>query len=160
MPFPHKLVSGGQTGVDRAALDAALACGVRHGGWCPRGRRAEDGRIDDVLYHGLVETEESADYSVRTERNVVDSDGTLILCLGEDAFLTGGTLWTRQCAEAHRKPCLVLDLRQQQYAVLNEWLQEYKIAVLNIAGPRESQSPGIAAAAKLWLVEWLQSSTS
>jgi hypothetical protein len=76
---PSKIISGGQTGVDRAALDAAIELGIPHGGHCPRGRRAEDGRIPDR--YQLTETD-SAQYRVRTERNVLDADATLILCRG------------------------------------------------------------------------------
>ncbi len=142
----QKIVSGGQTGVDRAALDAAIALGIDHGGWCPLGRRAEDGRIPAV--YQLVETE-SADYKVRTERNVIDSDGTLILARGP---LSGGTLLTRAFAEERGKPCLTIDLlqlandvrRRQAVDEVCRWLQSHGVTILNVAGPRESQNPGIA----------------
>jgi hypothetical protein len=153
MPRLQKIVSGGQTGVDRAALDAAMALGIDHGGWCPLRRRAEDGRIPAA--YQLVETE-SADYKVRTERNVIDSDGTLILARGP---LSGGTLLTRIFAEERGKPCLAIDLsqltsdarRQQAVDDVCQWLQSYGIAIVNVAGPRESQNPGIALDSQAFL---------
>ena len=138
-----KIISGGQTGVDRAALDAAISLGVDHGGWCPAGRLAEDGPIADV-YH-LTETA-STDYTVRTEQNVIDADATLILCRGE---LTGGTALTKQMAQRHGKPCLVVDLGMPpDVADISAWLAEHNVAALNVAGPRESTCPGIGAAAE------------
>jgi hypothetical protein len=143
---PAKIVSGGQTGVDRGALDAAIASGIAHGGWCPRGRRAEDGPIPDR--YGLAETD-SPDYPVRTERNVLDSDATLILCRGQP---TGGTLFTLRMARRHAKPCLVVDLQGSPDAAdIHRWLHEHRVEVLNVAGPRESQAPGIAAEASRFL---------
>ena len=141
-----KIVSGGQTGVDRAALDVAIARGISHGGWCPRGRRAEDGRIPKV--YDLWETDER-DYSMRTRRNVEDSDGTLILSGGE---LTGGTALTRKLAKREGSPVHVADLRQKlSFAVVEQWLLDNRIQVLNIAGPRESQQPGICEQTREWL---------
>jgi len=138
-----KIISGGQTGVDRGALDAAVALGIEHGGWCPLGRLAEDGRIPDR--YRLRETETS-DYPERTERNVLDSDATLILCRGP---LSGGTELTRRLAEAHGRPCRVVDLEEApSIEPIHRWLTEQRVSVLNVAGPRESQSPGIAAAAQ------------
>jgi len=145
-----KIISGGQTGVDRAALDAAIELGIRHGGWCPRGRLAEDGPIPER--YQLTETE-SPDYPVRTEQNVVDSDATLILCCGRPA---GGTELTWRLAERHAKPCLVVDLDLPlDPLAIRRWIAENRVRVLNIAGPRESQSPGIAARAKALLREVL-----
>ncbi len=138
--LPQRMVSGGQTGVDRGALDAAIALGIPHGGWCPRGRLAEDGRIPGR--YELRETA-SADYPKRTEQNVVDSDGTLIVSRGP---LSGGTLLTWQLAEKHFKPCLVVDIdRPHSPEQVGQWLAACRIRVLNVAGPRESQHPGIAA---------------
>ncbi len=102
----EKIISGGQTGVDRAALDAALQCGFPCGGWCPKGRRAEDGRIDDR--YPLSETPKRR-YQQRTEWNVRDSDGTLILATGE---LTGGTLLTARLAEEYERPLFYVDLSE------------------------------------------------
>jgi hypothetical protein len=142
-----KIVSGGQTGVDRGALDAAIALGITHGGWCPRGRLAEDGTIP--ARYQLCETD-SPEYHVRTEKNVLDSDATLILCRGE---LKGGTKLTRQLAERHAKLCLVVDLdRPTDLEEIRRWLLQSQVATLNVAGPRESQSPGIAAQAEQLLL--------
>ena len=138
MAVIEKIVSGGQTGVDRAALDAAMQLGIPVGGWCPRGRRAEDGRIPDV--YPLTETDASG-YSDRTERNVRDSDGTLIVSGGP---LTGGTALTRSVAMRLGKPVFVVDLRNEPAPdVSDSWLAEHNIRTLNVAGPRESQQPGI-----------------
>jgi Circularly permutated YpsA SLOG family len=138
LALPTKIVSGGQTGVDRGALDAAIASGVEHGGWCPRGRRAEDGRVPDR--YRLRETA-SRDYAARTEQNVLDADGTLILCVGVP---TEGTALTRRLAEQHGKPCRVVDLqRPDDPAEVRAWLAAHAIRVLNVAGPRESTHPGV-----------------
>jgi hypothetical protein len=143
---PRKILSGGQTGVDRAALDAAIALGIPHGGWCPRGRRAEDGRIPSR--YALAETD-SPVYAVRTERNVLDADATLILCRGP---LRGGTALTRRFAQQHGKPYLVVNLdHPPDNAEIHRWLRESRIGVCNVAGPRESQSPGIYALARRYL---------
>lgn len=133
-----KIVSGGQTGVDRAALDAAIENGFKTGGWCPKGRLAEDGSIP--AGYELKETV-SADYSERTGKNVAGSDGTLILNIGK---LSGGTALTAQFAKRHCKPLFIRELSSEDSneAIL-DWVREKKIKVLNIAGPRESSSPGI-----------------
>jgi len=133
-----QIVSGGQTGVDRAALDAAMEAGVPHGGWCPAGRLAEDGCI--AARYLLRETT-GADYVERTERNVIDSDATLILHRGE---LEGGTAMTRDFAARHGRPCLTVDLdRPGEPGTLPAWLSRHHVEVLNVAGPRESKQPGI-----------------
>ena len=137
-----KIISGGQTGVDRAALDVGLALGLALGGWCPRGRRAEDGRIPDR--YPLVETPER-NYPTRTRRNIEDADGTLILNLGT---LDGGTALTVAHARQIGKPCLIVALEEGiEPATFREWLEANHIAVLNIAGPRESKRPGVYDAA-------------
>ena len=137
-----RIVSGGQTGVDRAALDAAIRHGVPHGGWCPRGRLAEDGTVP--ARYELRETA-SWDYAERTEKNVIDSDGTLILNTGS---LDGGSLLTREFAKEHRRPWRLVDLEDGlDPGKLREWLRSRGIRVLNVAGPRESKRPGIYALA-------------
>ncbi len=137
---PAKIVSGGQTGVDRGALDAAIGLGIPHGGWCPQGRLAEDGTIP--LRYRLSETD-SPEYRVRTEQNVLDSDATLILYRQE---LSGGTELTWRLAQRHRKPCLLVDLDSPpELDAVRRFLSESGAETLNVAGPRESQSPGIAS---------------
>lgn len=142
----EKIVSGGQTGVDRAALDAALALGVPCGGWCPKGRLAEDGTID--ARYPLVETR-TARYEERTYANVRDSDATLIVARGE---LTGGTAYTARVAQELGRPLLVLAPEDEQVARVVDWLAEQRVRVLNVAGPRESGAPGIQAEAR-WFLE-------
>jgi len=147
----RKIVSGGQTGVDRAALDAALALGIACGGWCPKGRRAENGAIPP--HYPLTETT-SKDYRVRTRRNVRDSDGTLILTRGP---LSGGTALTLRLAMNIGKPALVVDLaRRPRATVVGAWLDAHRIRILNVAGPRESSQPGIHRHAKNFLARVLE----
>ena len=144
------IVSGGQTGVDRGALDAAIALGIPHGGRCPRGRLAEDGRVP--ARYQLTESQ-SPLYRVRTEENVLDCDATLILARGP---LTGGTRLTRDLAHKHDKPCLVVDLAgDADLEAVRRWLADHAVSKLNVAGSRESQSPGIAGAARQFLLDLL-----
>jgi hypothetical protein len=131
------IVSGGQTGVDRGALDAALDVGGSCGGWCPAGRRAEDGRIPDR--YPLAEVSATG-YGARTLRNVLDSDGTLIIYFGR---LAGGTALTERICRNHRRPVLVLDataLAASAAAVaIRDFVVSAGIRLLNVAGPRESE---------------------
>ena len=146
----EKIVSGGQTGVDRAGLDAGLALGLAVGGWCPRGRRAEDGPIPPQ--YPLEETA-SAAYRVRTRMNVRDSDATLILCHGP---LTGGTKLTASIARRMGRPLRIADLsRRVQAPAAAAWLRKHNAVRLNVAGPRESQAPGIGAEARRFLMRVL-----
>jgi hypothetical protein len=152
--------SGGQTGVDRAAFDAALDCGVPIRGWIPRGREAEDGPISN-RYDGLVETE-SADAAVRTELNVRDSDATLILTLGVP---TGGTELTRRLAIRSGKPTLVLDLEIVSVAdavtLAASWCRPLEPPLrLNVAGPRASKAPAIYELARAVVVGLLSAAGS
>ncbi|MCA9126804.1 MAG: putative molybdenum carrier protein [Planctomycetales bacterium] len=131
-----QIVSGGQTGVDRAALDAAMTLGIEHGGWCPRGRLAEDGTI--ASKYQLVEST-SKDYAVRTKQNVRDSDGTLILYRDR---LQGGTLLTHRVAVQLSKPVLRVRIdRSVCYELIVRWLIQHNVRVLNVAGPRGSSHP-------------------
>ena len=137
--FVERIVSGGQTGVDRAALDFAIENGIPHGGWCPQGRLAEDGVIKDG--YELRETPE-ADYSQRTEWNVRDSDGTVIFTVA--CKLTGGSALTRDLAREHGKPCLHLSKQRDgdcAGAKLRRFISRHKIKILNVAGPRLSTEP-------------------
>jgi hypothetical protein len=140
------VVSGGQTGVDRAALDAARAAGLPIGGWCPRGRLAEDGPIP--AEYPLRETP-SDDYAERTEWNVRDADATLVLTRGRPS---PGTALTIELARRLDRRLLVLDLRDSpDPTAIATFVREGEIAVLNVAGPRESQSPGIGQEARAFL---------
>lgn len=138
-----KIVSGGQTGVDRAALDAAISLGIEHGGWCPSGRIAEDGVIP--LRYRLSELA-SAEYVDRTRENVADSDATLIFT--RMAELKGGTGLTADHALQTGRPLLVIDEQEDPDAAaerIRRFVQEYHIAILNVAGPRESEAPSLGA---------------
>jgi len=146
----QRIISGGQTGVDRAGLDAAIHLGIDHGGWCPQGRRSEDGPIPDC--YQLVEME-SPNYSDRTRQNVIDSDGTLIL-YGDR--LQGGTLLTSRYAIQFGKPCLKIRLAGRvSYEQLISWIETHKIEVMNIAGPRASSDAKIYAKAYRYLIKAL-----
>ncbi len=149
----HKVISGGQTGVDRAALDVALELGLACGGWCPKGRRAEDGRIPDR--YPLRETPTDA-YPQRTEWNVRDAEGTLILTHGRP---DRGTALTRKLARRYHNPCLVVDLTKKASPNrVRTWIVTHGIRVLNVAGPRESSRPGINAQAAAFLRQVLNPS--
>lgn len=144
------IISGGQSGADRAGLDAAREVGLAIGGWCPLGRWAEDGRIGEE--YPLRETP-FAEPAQRTEWNVRDSEGTLIVC--RKLPLQGGTKFTAECCARYGKPLLVIELQKKE-GVLEQFLWFVKthcIQRLNVAGPRESQEPGIYAEAKALLGE-------
>jgi hypothetical protein len=136
-----KIISGGQTGADRAALDFAISHGIEHGGYCPNGRRAEDGPIPDQ--YRLVQTG-SRNYLVRTEKNVAMSDGTVIF-IRDDVPSTGSYMTSRYC-EQHEKPyCIVGQIHdtKRDAEVLVDWITKISPKVLNFAGHRESSCPGI-----------------
>ncbi len=147
-----RIISGGQTGVDRAGLDFAIARDIEHGGWCPAGRRAADGVLD--ARYQLLETV-SRNYPQRTKRNVQDADGTLIVYRD---VLEGGSRLTRDLVVRHEKPFLLLDLALsdvQQVLAWQHWLNTHPIEVLNVAGPSEGRCPGIyqqtlVLLARLW----------
>ena len=146
-----KIISGGQSGVDRGALDAALALGFSCGGSCPKGRLAEDGPIDPE--YPLVESTSSR-YQDRTEQNIIDSDATLIITGGR---LEGGTRLTMELALKHDKPCLITDLRRPTpIKELTSQLTALQVKTLNVAGPRESKQPGIALKAQELIKKLLQ----
>jgi len=139
----EKLISGGQTGVDRGALDAALSAGFPCGGWCPPNRQAEDGSIPDRYPLRCIDR---GGYRQRTRRNVTDSDGTLIVYHGH---LSGGTRLTLAYCIELQKPFLLIDAGRQTAAVAAELLEtfiiDHTIRVLNVAGPRASGWPAAAA---------------
>jgi hypothetical protein len=129
-----KIVSGGQTGVDRAALDVALKLDIPCGGWCPKGRLAADGIIP--VRYPLKETT-SATYSQRTRRNIEDSDATLVLTYGTSF---GGTALTIQLATEMDKPLRTVDMNNRPDASrIRRWIRSRSIKVLNVAGPRENR---------------------
>jgi len=136
-----KIISGAQTGADRAALDFAINNDIDHGGWVPKGRKAEDGIIPE---HYNVMESSSDEYSRRTELNVMDSDGTLIL---SHSALTGGSALTEKLARKHGKPILHINLSLkpefQATVDITHWLVANHIEVLNVAGPRASKDPKI-----------------
>jgi hypothetical protein len=150
----EKIVSGGQTGVDRAALDAALAHDLPVDGWCPQGRRAEDGSIPDR--YPLRETP-SGEYAQRTAWNARDSDGTLIIAPGP---LGGGTAVTKIEAEKRGKPVLrVRPADPVPVPMIRAWGTEHNVRVLNVAGPRASEVEGIYEAARTILDAFLSVQT-
>ena len=137
-----KIVSGGQTGADRGGLDAAIALGIPHGGWCPKGRLAEDGVIPDK--YNQTETS-SKNYAKRTEKNVVASSATSIFTNGSP---TGGSKKTAEFAEKHGKPYICIDTGKPDLETterLIDWTRHLRNSqiVLNVAGSRESKAPGI-----------------
>lgn len=136
-----KIISGGQTGADQAALDVAIKLGIPHGGWIPKGRITETGVLDNKYKLKEMET---TSYNKRTEQNVIDSDGTLIISYGK---LTGGSDFTREMALLHHRPWLHIDLNKtgafQAAGKIKSWITENEIEVLNVAGPRASKDPGI-----------------
>ena len=140
------VISGGQTGVDRAALDAARVSGLAVGGWCPAGRRAEDGPIDPA--YPLTETPESG-YEQRTAWNVRDADATLVLTWGP---LEGGTALTVRFleGEGRRYRLVALDEEPDPQAV-RAWLRDERLRTLNVAGPRGSKAPAVYEAARAFL---------
>ncbi len=136
-----RILSGGQTGADRAALDAALAAGVPCGGWCPAGRRAEDGVIPDR--YPVVELA-GGGYPARTKRNVVDSDGTAVMAFGPP---TGGTKLTVDLCGRLGRPCLVVDAElataTEAAVLMAVFVLRHRVGRLNVAGPRASGQPQI-----------------
>ena len=137
-----KLISGGQTGADIAALDVALRHGFSHGGWCPKGRRSLDGPLP--LRYQLTETP-SAEYLQRTEWNVRDTDGTVVFTFA--AVATGGSLKTIKFTKKHGKPCLHISRSGGNYVdpalLLQRFVEDNNVQMLNVAGSRESKEPGI-----------------
>lgn len=141
-----KIISGGQTGADIAALDAAIELNIPHGGWIPKGRKTESGPLPEK--YQLLEMS-TGSYTKRTEQNVIDSDGTAIFSHGR---LSGGSLKTYNYAKKHNKPCLHLDMTKlsvnEAAKEMLPWIEENNIQVLNIAGPRGSKDPEIYTVVK------------
>lgn len=148
----ERLISGGQTGVDRGALDAAMDLGIPIGGWCPRGRRSESGPIP--ARYALVQTPGS-DYSQRTRFNVRDADSTLLIIHGD---MTRGTALTMEIAEQLGRRYHVLDLGEG-YGTQRRLAAQAFISVagvLNVAGSRESKAPGIQKLTRYTMIELLR----
>jgi len=146
-----RIISGGQTGADRAALDWAIEHGIPHGGWCPAGRKAEDGTLDPR--YTLQETRSSG-YVQRTEWNVRDSDGTVVFSIAP--VLTGGSQKTVELPHKHRKPVIHIARDggpASPAQALLRFIQDNKIKVLNVAGPRSSKEPEVGAFVKEVLEE-------
>jgi len=137
----EKIISGGQTGADQAALDAAIELDIPHGGWIPKGRITENGPLPSK--YDLAEMPTTS-YPARTQKNILESDGTLILSHGK---LTGGSAYTREIANQNAKPCLHIDLDEKgafmASSEITAWVMDNNIAVLNVAGPRSSRDPKI-----------------
>ncbi len=145
----RKIVSGGQTGVDRAALDVAVKLDVEYGGWCPKGRLDEKGVIPSE-YSCLTEIEgdficDQDNFNARTVKNIIDSNGTLIIVpswpLPEN--IKDGTILTIEEIRRQDKPYYILNIENHDLNECINWIREFEIEVLNVAGPRESNSPGI-----------------
>lgn len=160
----RKIVSGGQTGADRGGLDAALSHGLEIGGWAPQGYKAEDGVIPE-RYRVHMRESVSPNYGLRTRLNAQDSDGTLLLSFA--STLTGGSKFTGDQLKHQRKPCKHLVLPRGRGVVpvevtlaLWDWLEEKGIAVLNIAGPRESKERGLQAAVEKTVGDLLRAKAS
>jgi len=146
----EKIISGGQTGVDRAALDVAIELGIACGGWCPVGRDADDGPIPEK--YPLEETS-NMDHTVRTGYNVRDSDGTLMLYRGE---LQGGTAYAVELAKHMKRPIMTVDLESPTPRdAIQKWIRDNELKVLHIGGQRESTRPGIYAQAYTLIKEYL-----
>lgn len=149
-----KIISGGQTGADRAALDAAIALDMPHGGWTPKGRKTEDGPLPRrYALHELP----SSRYRDRTEKNIVAADATLLFSFGP---LSGGSALTEALAIRHNRPYLHIDFELIDGAkaaiMVEKWLQDLRPEVLNIAGSRASSEPRIyqAVYALLTKLHW------
>ena len=146
----EKIISGGQTGVDRASLDAALEAGIEIGGWCPAGRDAEDGPIAEKY---PLQTTDHLDHTVRTENNVRDSDGTLAIYR---QHLQGGTAYAVEMARHLGRPVLAIDIDSPPpISTVVDWVNEHQLRVIHIGGERESTSPGIYTQAKSFVADFL-----
>ncbi len=135
-----KIISGGQTGADIAGIDAAISCKVPYGGWLPKGRKAENGIVPENYTQFQVMTK--GGYPKRTEQNVIDSDGTIIFTYGK---LAGGSSLTKKFAVKNKRPWLHIDLDAEKNpsSVIKNWVIDWDIKVLNIAGKSASKAPQI-----------------
>jgi len=146
-----KIISGGQTGVDRAALDVALALGLERGGWCPAGRAADDGPIDPQ--YPLIETSEM-DHTVRTGYNVRESNASLLIYCG---VLQGGTAYAVEMARHQGKPVMAIDMENPPAPTeVSEWIHELALTTLHIGGQREASAPGVYTRAYIYIRHCLE----
>jgi len=140
----NKIISGGQTGVDQGALDFALETNIQSGGWCPKGRICETGQIPEKY---PVTEVESDHYNLRTRLNVESADGTLLII--KDEYLDEGTRLTKELCEKMKKPLKIIDALHVGHNMdatkdeFRKWIKKNSIKTLNVAGNRESNSPGI-----------------
>ena len=149
----EKIISGGQTGADIAGVDAAISVGCPYGGWLPKGRKAENGIVPEKYTQFEVMT--SGGYPKRTEKNVVESDGTVIFTYGK---LSGGSLLTKKCAIKNNRLWLHIDLDalDNPVATIKAWLVEFDIKVLNVAGKSASKAPTLYGQVKAIIAQVLQ----
>lgn len=150
-----RIVSGGQTGADRGGLDAAIELGIDWGGWAPQGWRSEDGQIP-AKYRERMRCSASAGYPVRTRKNIEDSDGTLIVSLGQ-LRADSGSIFTHNEARRLSRPVLHMTIDRLAHdigaAFFLGWIEGHRLQVLNVAGPRESREPGIQQATRSALLK-------
>ncbi len=148
-----KIISGGQTGADIAGIDAAIFCNVPYGGWLPRGRKAENGTVPEKYTQFQVMTR--GGYPKRTEQNVIDSDGTVIFTYGK---LAGGSSLTKKFSVKNNRPWRHVDLDavNNPTALINDWVLDWDIKILNVAGKSASKAPGIYNQVKNIIIEVLQ----
>ncbi len=136
----QKIISGGQTGADIAGIDAAISCNIPYGGWLPKGRKTENGPLHERYTGFQVMTR--GGYPKRTEQNVIDSDGTVIFTYGK---LTTGSAMTQKFAKQHKRPCLHVDLDivKDPAGAIKDWIEDWDIKILNVAGRSASKAPRI-----------------
>jgi hypothetical protein len=148
----QKIISGGQTGADRAGLDAAIEISIPYGGWLPKGRKAEDGTVPDK-YSAMQEMTRGG-YPKRTEKNVIDSDGTVIFTYGK---LSTGSALTAKFARQYNRPYLHIDLEKKHdpISIIKDWIIDWDIKVLNVAGRSASKAPKIYETVKGILIQVL-----
>ncbi|MCP3873235.1 MAG: hypothetical protein GY699_08800 [Desulfobacteraceae bacterium] len=135
-----KIISGGQTGADIAGIDAAISCNIPYGGWLPKGRKAENGIVPEKYTDFQVMTR--GGYPKRTEQNIIDSDGTIIFTYGK---LAGGSSLTKKFAVKNNRPWLHIDLDAEENPVtkIKNWIVDWDIKIVNIAGKSASKAPTI-----------------
>ena len=149
----EKIISGGQTGADIAGVDAAIFCNFPYGGWLPKGRKTENGIVPE-MYTNFREMTRGG-YPMRTEQNVKDADGTVIFTFGN---LSGGSALTKKVAVKNRKPWLHIDLEIEANPAtkIKNWVIDWDIKILNVAGKSASKAPAIYNRVKEIITQLLQ----